>query len=443
MEVAPEALLAEEGGIVPAISARQRRRVVIAASTGNALEFYDFITFAYFAIQIGETFFPFRSPFLSLMASLATFWAGFFTRPLGALLLGGFADRHGRKPAMMISMALMGAGIATLAITPGYERIGVAAPAIAVLARMVQGFALGGEVGSATVYMLEGSEDHRRGFAISWQGASQQIAATSAALIGLALSVALTHAQLLAFGWRIALLFGTLIVPVALVIRRALPETLAAQTPQARPVLLRPYLRPIVCGFFAIASGTVSTYIFHYMATFGQNTLGLSTTVSMAGELANDSISVLVVLFFGSLSDRIGRRPVMILGKASFAVLIVPCFLWLLTLRGAVSFIGANFLLSAADSIYGGAMYAAISESLPQAVRVRVFALVYALPVCIFGGSTQLFVTWLLHVTGSPMALAVYLTLTALVGLVAMWAMRESAPARLRAPEAAGLHGAC
>jgi MFS transporter, MHS family, citrate/tricarballylate:H+ symporter len=439
MEIAPEVLLAEEGSALPILSVWQRRRVIIAASTGNALEFYDFITFAYFAIQIGETFFPSKSPFLSLMASLATFWAGFFTRPLGALVLGGFADRHGRKPAMMISMALMGAGIAVLAMTPGYARIGIAAPVIAVLARMVQGFALGGEVGSATVYMLEASDENRRGFAISWQGASQQIAATSAALVGLMLSLALTHAQLVAFGWRIALLLGTLIVPVALVIRRALPETLAAHTSQAPRVSLRPYLRPIACGFFAIASGTISTYIFHYMATFGQNTLGLSTTVSMAGELANDSISFFVVLIFGSLSDRIGRRPVMILGKASFAILIIPSFLWLVTHRGAVSFIGANFLLSAADSIYGGAMYAAISESLPQAVRVRVFALVYALPVCIFGGSTQLFVTWLLHVTGSPMALAVYLTLTALVGLVAMWAMHESAPARLKAHAPAAL----
>jgi MHS family citrate/tricarballylate:H+ symporter-like MFS transporter len=430
----PEALMAKAASVLPELSPSQRRQVVVAATTGNALEFYDFVTFTFFAIQIGETFFPSHDKYASLMASLATFWVGFLTRPLGAYVLGGYGDRHGRKPAMLISMTMMGAAIAVLALTPGYAQIGLAAPVIAVLARMLQGFALGGEVGSATVYMMEGAQEHRRDLAISWQGASQQLSASVGALVGLILSLALSQAQLSQFGWRIALLLGTVIVPFALVMRRSLPDTIevhGAAPPPAVP--LRPFLRPILCGFVMIAAGTISTYIFHYMATFGQNSLGLSPRISMAGQLANEAIGFFFILLAGLMSDRIGRRPVMIAGKLAFCVLVIPCFVWLVSGRDAVSFIGANLILSAADGIAVGSMYAAIIESLPQAIRVRAFALIYSLPVCIFGGSTQLVVTWILRATGSPMALAVYLTVVSIIGVIAMYLIRESAPVRINA----------
>ncbi|MBW8785183.1 MAG: MFS transporter, partial [Novosphingobium sp.] len=202
------------------------RRAVFAATLGNALEFYDFVTFAYFAIQIGKTFFPSHDPFVSLMGSLATFGVGFVTRPIGAYVLGGYADRHGRKRAMLLSMMMMGAGIALLVLTPGYARIGVLAPIAAVTARLLQGLALGGEVGSATIYMMEASDPYKRGFTISWQGASQGISATVGALVGLLISLVLTGPELTSYGWRIALGLGLFIVPVALMVRSSLPETL-------------------------------------------------------------------------------------------------------------------------------------------------------------------------------------------------------------------------
>jgi MHS family citrate/tricarballylate:H+ symporter-like MFS transporter len=421
-------------GFTPA----QRRRAVLAATVGNGLEFYDFITFAFFAIQIGNTFFPSVDPFLSLMGSLATFWAGFLTRPLGALILGGFADRRGRKPAMLLSMSLMGAGIVLLCVTPGYATIGIAAPIVAVLARMLQGFALGGEVGSATVYLMESAKPERRGWTTSWQGGSQQIAATLGALVGLVISLFLTPAELSAYGWRIALALGASIVPAALWVRHSLPETFDA--PKAAPVRrpsVRSYLRPVVCGFIIIASGTIGTYIFNYMATFGQNTLNLSPAVSQGGEFASNGAAFFAVMAGGWLSDRLGRRPIQVWGQLAFAALTVPCFLWLVEGHDAVSFVGANLVLGAVGSFVNGATYAAISESVPAEVRSRTFALVYSLPVAIFGGSTQLFVTWLLHVTGSSMAPAWYLTGATLVGLVAMLAMRESAPVKIGAAPAA------
>ncbi|MEO5597553.1 MAG: MFS transporter, partial [Novosphingobium sp.] len=415
----------------------QRRRAVAAATIGNGLEFYDFITYAFFAIQIGKSFFPSVSPFLSLMGSLATFGAGFITRPLGAHFLGGYADRHGRKPAMLISMTMMGAGILLLALTPGYATIGYAAPVIAVCARLIQGFALGGEVGSASIYMMESSTSARRGYTMSWQGASQNIAATIGALVGLGLSLIMNEAELTQYGWRIALLLGASIVPFALVIRNSLPETLGggvgevAQLTPAAAVPLSTYIRPVVCGFLIIASGTIATYIFNYMATYGQNTLGLSTSVSMAGEFVNNGIGVITVMLGGWMSDLRGRRPIMLGAHGLFGLLILPCFLWLTTARSAGAFIGVNVILSGVSSFAYGAIYAGISESLPRSVRARVFALVYSLPVALFGGTTQMVVTWLLHVTGDPMSIAWYLTGVTFIGLLAMLAMRESAPVRM------------
>ncbi|MGZ3268350.1 MAG: MFS transporter [Croceibacterium sp.] len=414
------------------LTPKQRRQAVLAATLGNGLEFYDFITFAFFAIQIGHTFFPSQSAFLSLMGSLATFFAGFLTRPLGAFVLGTYADKVGRKPAMMISMTLMGAGIILLVLTPSYAQIGVAAPIIAVIARMIQGFALDGEVGSATIYMMEGADPHRRAFSMAWQGASQNIAASIGSLVGLLLTYKLNDAELSAYGWRIALALGVTIVPVALWVRKSLPETIHhADTAVIANDGFRSYLRPIICGLIIIGAGTIGTYIFQYMATYGQNTLHLSARLSLTGEFANNAISIVAILVGSQVSDRKGRKHVMLAPQLLFCALIVPCFLWLTIARDAVSFIGANLILSYVSGYMYGAIYAAISESIPKQVRARAFALIYALPVAILGGSTQLVITWLLHVTNSPMSIAWYLTVVSLIGFGAMYALKESAPVKL------------
>ncbi len=416
----------------------QRRRAVIAVTIGNGLEFYDFVTFAYFAIQIGHTFFPSVNAYLSLMGSLATFGAGFITRPIGAHVLGGYADRAGRKPAMLISMTMMGCGILLLALTPGYVRIGIAAPLIALTARLIQGFALGGEIGSATAYMLESAAEERRGMTISLQSISQSIAATIGAFVGLGLSLMLTKLQLDQFGWRIALILGAAIVPFALLIRSGLPETHDADAAQlTETVPFHSYRRVIGLGFLIIATGTIATYIFHYMATYGQNSIHLSSSVAFAGQTANNTIGIGAALLGGWLSDRIGRRWVMVVPQLGFLLAIVPCFVWLTTARSATAFIGANLILSLTSSVPYGAAYAAITESLPSVVRARAFALVYSIPVALFGGTTQLVVTWLLHVTGDPMSIAWYLTVVTGIGAVAMVAMKESAPVKLRLKEVA------
>ncbi len=415
------------------ISPAALRRAVIAATIGNGIEFYDFVTFAFFAIQIGNTFFPSSSAYLSLMGSLAVFGAGFIARPLGAHILGRAADRRGRKPVMLFSMTLMGCGILLLALTPGYATIGIAAPLIALVARLMQGFALGGEVGSATSYMLEAAPPEKRARTVAWQGISQQIAVTLGSLVGLGLSTVMSDADLNSYGWRIALLLGASIVPFALMIRRTLPETHSTEHAQATPpVPFRTYRRVMVLGFLMMGTSTIGTYIFNYMVTFGQRTIGLSSTISFAGETANNGVGIIAIVLGAVLADRFGRIKVMVIPQAAFLLLIVPCFIWLNTARDATSFICANIIMSLVFNMPWGAAYVAISESLPKSVRAWAFAMVYSVPVAIFGGSTQSFVTWLLHTTGNPMALAWYLTGVTAIGLVAMAMMKETAPALVK-----------
>ncbi|HVE03384.1 MAG TPA: MFS transporter [Rhizomicrobium sp.] len=414
-------------------------RNITAATVGNALEFYDFITYAFFAIQIGRCFFPNTNAYANLMLSLATFGAGFITRPIGGIIIGSYADRVGRRPAMILSFTLMGVAIIAMALIPSYARIGIAAPILAVLARMVQGFSLGGEVGPTTAYLLESAPLHRRGFVVAWQAASQAIAATLAGLVGLILASTLSASALTDYGWRIAFLLGAVTLPVGLWMRRGLPETLhepehhtvAPATKTASVyATFRQNARVIVLGLIVLASGTIGTYLFNYLTTFAQSTLKMTPTVAFAGTFAQNVISLFAVLFGGWLSDRIGRRPVMIYPRFLFLILLLPAFYWIVEARSATALIVGSAILSLLSSVGGGAFYAALTESLPKRIRGGAFATIYAFSIALFGGTTQLVVTWLIHVTGNPMAPAYYWLIAATIGTAAAMAIIESAPVR-------------
>ncbi len=417
-------------------------RAIAAATVGNALEFYDFITYAFFAIQIGHAFFPRTSAYGSLMLSLATFGAGFLTRPIGGLVLGSYADRVGRRAAMMLSFTMMGCAIVTMAVIPPYSVIGIAAPIIAVIARMVQGFSLGGEVGPTTAYLLEAAPLKSRGLAVSWQAASQGLAATNGAGIGVALSALLPAAALDAYGWRVAFLLGAVTIPFGLWVRKGMPETLHDAEPHAVShsqegglAAIRQNGRIIVLALITLAGGTISTYVFDYMTTYAQDTLHLSATVGFAAGALGNLAGVAAVLWGGSLSDRIGRRPVMVWPTLIYLVAIYPMFLWIVSSGSSLVFLGANILFGFISSVSSGAFYAALAESLPKRIRGRAFATIYATSISTFGGTTQFVITWLLHLTGNPMAPAWYLLIATAASTVAMYLILESAPAQV-APEA-------
>jgi MFS transporter, MHS family, citrate/tricarballylate:H+ symporter len=425
---------------------RLARRSVAAATIGNALEFYDFITYAFFSIQIGHAFFPSHSAYLSLMLSLATFGAGFITRPIGGIIIGHYADRVGRRPAMMFSFTLMGVAIVVLALIPSYAQIGVAAPILAVIARMAQGLSLGGEVGPTTAYLLEAAPLKRRGLAVSWQGASQAISATVAGLVGFGLSTLLPAAALDSYGWRIAFLLGALTLPYGIWLRRGLPETLHASealqsapaaTPggeapvaPARLALLRGSTRILTLAAFVLAAGTIGTYVLNYMTTFAQHTLHMTPAAAFGANAVGNVVGVGGGLFGGWLSDRIGRRPVMIWPALLNVLMLIPIFLWITQSRTVVALAVGTGALSLLGAISGGAFYTAVVETLPKPIRGAAFATVYALTIAIFGGTTQLAVTWLIHATGSAMAPAWYLGVASVFGLAARWLIVESAPVK-------------
>jgi MHS family citrate/tricarballylate:H+ symporter-like MFS transporter len=410
-------------------------RATLAVTIGNMLEFYDFITYSFFAIQIGHTFFPTQGQFGSLMLSLATFGAGFITRPIGGIVIGSYSDRAGRRPAMILSFAMMGCAIIALALTPSYESIGIAAPIIAIVARMVQGFSLGGEVGPTTAYLMESAAPGRRGFAVSWQPASQQIAATAGALVGVVLSKLMTEADLTSYGWRIAFLLGAACLPFGLYLRATLPETVdlskvASNKPGKRLSIMRDNARIIVLGLFILASGTIATYVTQYMTTYAENTLHVATDLAFATSVVSNGLGIAGALYGGWLADRFGRWPVMVWPQLATLLLTYPIFLWIVETKSAMSLLGGFGFLSLVGSLPYSAFYVALTEGLPQNIRGGAFATIYAVAIATFGGTAQLVVTWLLHVTGNALAPAWYMLLASAVGLAAMVMMRETAPIR-------------
>jgi len=417
------------------------KRHVAAAVAGNALEFYDFTTYAFYAAQIGRAFFPSASPLVSLMLSLATFGAGFVTRPLGAVIIGRYADRVGRRPAMLLSFMLMGLALLVLGLCPAYATIGPLASVIVVAARLIQGFALGGEVGPTTSFLLEAAPPHRRGLYTAFQSISQNAAALVAGLVGLILASLLDGTQMDAFGWRIAILLGTIVLPFGLAVRRTLPETLHVPEPATQHASIHQHLtggqlRVILCSIAILCGGTVATYTQSYLTTYTSAILHMKVNIAFGATVTYGITGILSNITGALLSERYGRRVVMIVPRIVLALAIVPGFWLLARNRDAATLVGMTAIITLCASTSGGAMMAAIAESLKKTNRATTFAIVYAGPIVVFGGATQLFVTWLIHQTGDLLAPAYFYLTATLVSLAGMIALRESAPAQIRLPDA-------
>ena len=405
---------------------------VAAVAAGNALEFYDFVTYAFFAVQIGRSFFPARTPTGSLLASLATFGAGFLFRPLGALVIGRIGDRRGRKPAMLLSFGLIGIAVAGLALTPSYRQIGMAAPVLAVGFRMLGGFALGGEVGPSTAFLLEAAPPLRRGLYASFQAMSADAAVLAAGLVGVTLSSLMDGPALDSWGWRIALLGGVLIVPFGLALRRTLHETLHRADSAAFATPRAGIVRIAVLGIALLASATTVTYILDYLTTYAATVLGMPTRISFGATVTVGLCSVICDPFGGWLSDRYGRKPVLIVPACALLLLVFPCFRLLDQFRSPFALYAATAVLASASALSSVSMIVVVTESLPPGVRSAGLGLIYACAISVFGGSAQFVVAWAVAATGSPLAPAWYMSGGVLVGLAAMLLLPETAPVRRR-----------
>lgn len=406
-------------------------RNVLAVALGNALEFYDFGTFSYFAIQIGHTFFPASQTSHGLLFSLATFGVGFITRPLGALLIGRYGDRVGRRPAMLWSFGLMGLGLLGMALTPSYARIGIAAPVLLVIFRLVQGLALGGEVGASTAFLVEAAPLNRRGYYVSLQSATQYVAALAAGVVGFILSAILSPAQLDSWGWRIALLIGVTVIPLGLYIRRSLHETLwhadhAADSSGQRQV----GAGFVVLSLLMVMAGTTTVYVVGYMNTLVQDTLRLGAHFGFGTTIVESLCVICAAPSAGLLSDKLGRKPVMLTAAGLLLLLVVPCYFAIVSWPSTATVYAITGLFGVLEASMTVPLLTTISESLPRAVRAVGFGLVYAVSVAVFGGFTQFIIKALMDLTSNPLAPAAYLSVVLLVGGSAMLAVRESAPCK-------------
>jgi MFS family permease len=386
---------------------------LVAVVVGNWLEFYDFIVFTFFAVMIGDAFFPGESEIARLLSALATFGVGFLTRPLGAAIIGAYADRVGRRAALTLTLMLMALGSGLVGLTPTYAQIGLAAPIILLVARLIQGFSCGGEVGPATTYLLESVPIEKRAAMTAWQGHSQQLALFMGSLIGVILAATLSKEQLYGWGWRVPFVLGVLIAPVGLYIRRQLPETIARHEAHRSSVavladLARNHSRAVILGILIICGGTISTYVFSYMTTYAITTLHLSPTIGTVLTLTG-SLAAIAGLALGAWADRFGRKPMLVASRVVFVIIIYPAYL-IITSPSATAavIVTINMLLNFTFSLGLGASYAFLTEAFPRSVRSSGLGILYALAVTIFGGTTQFAVAWLIDWTKDPMVPAWY-----------------------------------
>ena len=401
-----------------------------AVMAGNALEFYDFLVFLFFAVPIAATFFPSESPTSSLLRALAVSGVGFLARPLGGLLIGPLGDRIGRKPAMLFSFGLMGFAIVGMALTPSYASIGIAAPILVVIFRLLQGFALGGEVGPTTAFLMEAAPPEKRGLYVSMQLATQYAATLTAGVIGVLLAQLLTPENLVSWGWRVAMLLGAAVVPLALIIRRRLPETFERPAGVKPPAMTRAQLGLSLLMLAMAAAATITTYTLITLNIFATTTLGLTPTQAFGAVVIGGICGAIGCPIGGWLCDRLGRKPVMITTFALLCAVSVPCFMLMAQLRTTSVLYASAALMVSLLALGTPATLAFLSENLPAHLRSGGIGIIYAVAIALFGGTAPFVVTWLTDVTKSPIAPAWYMCAALLVALCAMLAVRESAPVK-------------
>jgi MFS family permease len=409
---------------------------VIRVCSGNFLEMYDFMVFGYYASAIGKAFFPSGSAFVSLMLSLMTFGAGFLMRPLGALVLGAYTDRHGRRAGLLLTLGMMSIGIFSIACTPGYATIGFLAPLFVVVGRLLQGFSAGMELGGVSVYLSEIATPDHKGFYVSWQSGSQQVAVMFAASIGVVLSSILPPEKMLQWGWRVPLLLGCIIIPFLFRLRKSLAETDKFLARKHRPETseifrsLRKNSGIVLAGTSMVTMTTVSFYmITAYTPTFGSSVLRLASSDSLVVTLCVGASNLFWLPIMGALSDRIGRRPLLFGCTLLMLFTAYPAMLWLVREPSFARLLTVELWLSFIYGSYNGAMVVFLTEIMPIEVRTTGFALAYSLATAIFGGFTPALCTYMIHISGNRAIPGLWLSFAAVCSLVAtLFAKPQNAP---------------
>ncbi len=406
--------------------------VIIAATIGNVLEWFDFLVYGFFAVTIAEVFFPAGDPTVSLLITFGTFGLAYVVRPLGAVIVGTYSDRAGRKAGLTLSIGLMMIGTTLMVVTPGYATIGVAAPIIITIARLRQGFSVGGEFGSAVTFLVEHGGE-RRGFSASWQWATVGMTSVIASLFGVILTSELSHQQLVDWGWRIPYVFGLLVGPAGLYIRARVaetPEFRMAQKPATVPIgeLLRRQPLAVLLALGASIISNSSYYLLLYIPTYGVKTLHLPAYTSFVATLVGGIILGVFSVVAGYWSDKtVPRTRIMLITAWLFLLTSYPAF-WLMvahpSLATAIFAVGFLNLVKAG---YSGVLPTVLSELFPVATRAVGVTFSFSVSVTLFGGFAPFVATWLIARTGDPLSPAYYLMATALLSIIALMAIARRA----------------
>jgi MFS transporter, MHS family, proline/betaine transporter len=403
-------------------------RAVTAASIGNTLEWFDFIIYGFFAVTIAKVFFPAGNDTASLLLTFASFGVTFVMRPFGAIVIGNFGDRHGRKRALTLTISMMMAGTAITAFAPTYSSIGIFAPILIIAARMIQGFSAGGEFGSATVFLAE-QNPKQRGFYASWQFAGQGLSTVLATAFGAVLNSTLTAEQLEMWGWRVPFLFGLLIGPIGYYIRRHVDETPEFQSAQTAAAPLRDTLAHVktrlLVALGMIVLVTVAAYTAVFMPTYAIRELGLPPSAGFLAGLLAGAIQIVLIPLVGALSDKLGRLPIATAAIVAILISVHPMFAWLAAVPTVETLLSVQAIIGVFVAAYAGAIPALMSELFPTRMRTTAMSVSYSFGVAIFGGFAPFINAWLIEVTGSKLAPSYYLMLAAVISLAALAAARR------------------
>jgi len=405
-----------------------QRYVIGAVAVGNALEWFELVVFGYFAAIISDLFFPSSDPTASLLLTLASFGIAYVMRPLGAVVLGAYADRNGRKAALQLSIFLMALGSVAIAVGPTYATVGILAPIVILAARLVQGFSVGGEFGSATAFLVEQS-NKRRGYFASWQFASQGLAALMATGFGAATTFLLNPAQVSSWGWRIPFFFGLALVPLGIYMRARLSETDAFQ--ENRPVKSPAHSvalegkAGLLISVGVIVLGTVSVYTILFMPTYAVKVLSLPAPNSFAAGFVTGALQLFLIPIFGALSDRVGRTGVPIVAASLTLLGTYPILNWLCVEPTIHKLFAVQAILGIVTAAYLGSLPALMSELFPVAMRSTGLSVSYAFGVAIFGAFAPFIHLWLVVETANPRAPAIYVIAAAMISLASLWSARR------------------
>ncbi len=408
--------------------AGEAARLIVAASLGNALEFYEILVYGYFAVVIAKVFFPAADEAVSLLVTYTSFGISFLARPVGAIFLGAYGDRRGRKQALTLSILLMTVGTGLMTLMPSYDTLGLLSPALVIAARLVQGFSVGGEFASSTAFLVEHRPD-RAGFFASWQWSSQGLAALIATGFGVLLTSTLSAAELQAWGWRIPFAFGLLIGPIGYYVRAHMDETPefldagAARAP-LHELLVGQWDR-LVLTIGAVVASTSSQYMIVYMPGYAIKELHLSPSVSFTAAMAAAALQAVVVPFVGIWADKIGQIPIMIGAAVLFAVSAYPAFVLLGAYASFPVLVAMVCWLGLLKSFYSGALPSLMAKVFPTATRVSGLSLSYNIGVAVFGGFAPTIAQSLVDVTGSKLSPSYYMMATALLSLAAVIALHR------------------